>query len=249
MLTKENSRPLVCKYYLQNNCSRGPTCFYSHQQRPTITSPMAPQNLVCMHYQRGSCRFGSQCRHLHPLERDSALAQGLVVESGIALGASETSANKNFGHSQSQVPHALNISTFGPCKFFEQGNCAKGAACSFPHITSDPKGQTNSPVTPIKNFGYSSSVTSKTNDVLRNQPVGHRPPCKFFGRGECMKGAGCQFLHILAEPLPSLSKPRLNPQLPEINNVSPLQIEYLCPLQLTSYLDSYFHRYPSHQPQ
>jgi hypothetical protein len=229
-MTKENSRPLVCKYYLQNNCSRGPTCFYSHQQQPTITSPMAPPNLVCMHYQRGSCRFGSQCRHRHSLERDNTLAQGLVVESGIGLGlrpASETSANKNFGHPQSQVPHALNISTFGPCKFFEQGNCAKGAACSFPHIPSDRKRQTNSPVTPIKSFGYSSDVTSKANNVLHDRPVAHRLPCKFFGRGECMKGAGCQFLHILAERLPSLSEPRLNPKLPEIDNVSPLQIEYL----------------------
>lgn len=218
MSPKENARPPICKYYLQNNCSRGATCFYSHQQGPTPILPMALSNHVCIHYQRGSCRFGSQCRQLHPAERNNALAFGPATEPDHAPGR----------HSTSQVPHPRNPSTFGPCKFFEQGNCAKGVACSFAHIlSSDSNGHVNPFASPFKSLRYTSDLISapKASDVsMHDRPVAHRPPCKFFGRGECMKGAGCQFLHIFAEPLTSSPQSRLDCNLQDLNNVSPFHI-------------------------
>jgi hypothetical protein len=205
----------VCKYYLQNNCTRGTACTYSHQQDRPIHSSTISSKIVCVHYQKGFCRFGSQCRQLHDVQGPAAKPGN---EFGLHTGPSHfplldaTSTNLD---TQVQAPYHPNLFTFKPCKFFEQGNCTKGPACPFPHISLDTKAHTNPFVAPFKRpLSSRVTFTSKTGDT---QMAGHsvKPslPCKFFGRGECMRGAGCQFLHIPAKPLPSLSQSGLHSDL------------------------------------
>jgi len=196
MSPMDNAPAPVCKYYLQNNCVRGTTCLYSHQQDCAIPLSAPSLNVVCVHYQKGSCRFGSQCRQLHLPKGDPALNQRSVV--------------------------TLGLGPFGPCKFFEQGNCTKGAACTFSHITSDVKVHTNPFAALFNGARYSSghiTHVSKGCDVNPHRRPLEPKPCKFFGRGECMKGAKCQFLHVSSEPPPlQLGLPALQ----GANNVSPI---------------------------
>jgi CCCH-type zinc finger/RNA-binding, Nab2-type zinc finger len=194
-LAETPQRP-ICKYYLQNNCTRGKACTYSHQQDRPIHSSTISSKVVCVHHQKGMCRFGSQCRQLHdPAEHD---VQGPAAKLGNEFG----------------LHTGPNPSTFKPCKFFEQGNCAKGPACSFPHISLDTKAHTNPFPAPFKH-PHSSRVNfaAKTGDTQITHSMKPSLPCKFFGRGECMRGAGCQFLHSPEKPLPSLSRSGLHSDL------------------------------------
>jgi hypothetical protein len=217
MSLAETPRPPVCKYYLQNNCTRGTACTYSHQQDRPIHSSRISSKVVCVHYQKGFCRFGSQCRQLHdPAEH---VVQGPAAKLGNEFGPHTGPSNlpldatsTNFDHTQGQAPYPPNLFTFKPCKFFEQGNCAKGPACSFPHISSDTKAQTNPFAAPFKR-PHSSRVTSTGDTQMAGHSVKPSLPCKFFGRGECMRGAGCQFLHIPEEPSPSLLQSGLHSDL------------------------------------
>jgi len=225
----------VCKYYLQNHCTRGTACTFSHQQDCAIDSSTISSKVVCVHHQNGFCRFGSRCRQLHNAEHDNALARGSAAKPGNTFDLHTVpnsyplcaaGANREFNHTQGQTPYPQ--ISFRPCKFFEQGNCAKGAACPFPHIPLDTKAHTNPFDVPFKRPQPLSRLafTPRAGDAhLHFQPVAPRIPCKFFGRGECVKGAGCQFLHISAWPLLSLPQSGRHSDLQGAHNVSPFHIK------------------------
>lgn len=180
----------VCKYFLQNRCTRGSTCFFSHQNVHTSARPTNLLNSVCVHYQRGSCRYGGLCTQLH------SAAEGNTPQ--------KPSANTS-DLCQKDPPTAPLISfAFGPCKFFGLGNCAKGATCPFLHVASgtNTAAHVNPFSTPFK--GRHANLTLKANDAgPQATPGAVKLPCVFFGRGECRKGTKCLFLHTPAKS-PSL---------------------------------------------
>jgi len=71
------------------------------------------------------------------------------------------------------------------CRFFKEGRCTKGAACSFSHI-DDPSPTAAEYQVPASPTGFRS-----------NGPPQVQRPCIFFQQGRCQKGDMCPYSHAL----------------------------------------------------
>lgn len=201
MSTQETPIAPVCRYFLQNRCARGSTCFYSHQTEHASPRSENPLNSVCVHYQRGSCRYGSQCTQLH------TMAEGQTFQRLV----SDTSElyQKDPDTTVPTTPFA-----FRPCKFFGQGSCVKGETCPFPHIASDTIASPNPFSRPLNAGKNGIHGNSGLKAGVRVTSAVANIPCVFFERGECRKGVGCPFLHD------SVKSPVVHVSSPERDEVS-----------------------------
>lgn len=192
MSSKEPPLAPVCKYFLQNKCTYGSACLYSHS---SACYPRYPK-IICEYYQRGCCRFGSQCARLHP-----------VAEKDI-LQDKSTNRNDFYENGPPKQPSSTKSKTspFGPCKFFAQGNCTNGDTCPFPHVASITATHVNPFSVPFKGLKkeHPTTFTPKKDDAsVRVCFMAAKRPCTFFAQGECRDGAKCQFLH----PSPEFPSP------------------------------------------
>lgn len=204
MSTQKTPLAPVCIYFLQKKCTRGSACLYSHQNELTSARATNLLNSVCVHYQRGSCRFGDRCAQLHNVVDGNTFPKPLTDTSDLCQKDPQTIVPASF--------------TFGPCKFFSQGNCANGTTCPFLHIKSDKNtaAHLNPFAKPFKagKNGIHPNLTLKAG--VQVTPPAVKPPCVFFGRGECKNGAQCQFLHTSVKS-PSV---HVHAPLPENDDVS-----------------------------
>lgn len=187
----------VCKYFLQNCCTRGAACLYKH------VSNMKPPIDICLHYQQGKCRFGGQCHLLHVSESDNITATNpqTVPVTADRIGFAAVNKASEILYTPTIRQHAPKTDpTVVNCRFFKQGSCAKGASCLFLHTPSTTTPRLNPFASPFKVPRLSKITGSKPAFPAiqdHSQPVG--VPCKYFGQGECTKGSACQFLHNSAD--------------------------------------------------
>ncbi|PGH16141.1 hypothetical protein AJ79_01908 [Helicocarpus griseus UAMH5409] len=94
------------------------------------------------------------------------------------------------------------------CKFFKQGRCMKGEACSFIHdrgrgteagaISGSRKENRREDIDPILPVGEPALKVCRVSAIPRNDNEGGASTtqiCTFFMRGLCSRGDGCLFVH------------------------------------------------------
>lgn len=133
-----------------------------------------------------------------------------------------------------------------PCKYFAQGFCVKGAACTFLHSTQEVPPSIAAQLTPkqlsiCSPIGGVNGIAEEEDDIANkgeNAKLFVRL-CRYFVKGVCAKGANCTFIHPTPEQLeaikikksagsPSLS-PNISPRLNSLNLISqPAQSPRLC---------------------
>ena len=114
-----------CVYHMKGRCVRGTTCKFSHAPDTPRDSPSV-HGAICEFYKRGCCRFGDQCRLYHP-----PLASQAIPAPHPPLQVTSPPASNHFNSHSPTLPSLTSM----PCKFYDQGRCTKGTACSFSHIT------------------------------------------------------------------------------------------------------------------
>ncbi|PSR72831.1 hypothetical protein PHLCEN_2v11328 [Hermanssonia centrifuga] len=137
-MSPPSGSPPLCVFYLQNACSRGDQCRYSHgppQSEDHKTASPSP-SVLCQFFSEGSCRFGGQCRFYHPADSpNDNVAEVTSWRKPNTSTNNRTGRLLNIGSKNTNpiVSPVMKRSAFGPCKFFSQGRCMKGEACSFTH--------------------------------------------------------------------------------------------------------------------
>jgi len=81
-----------------------------------------------------------------------------------------------------------------PCKYYAQGFCVKGAACTFLHSTQDPVGLSDR-LSMTANQSEGASVDPSKMFVRL---------CRYYIKGQCAKGTDCTFIHPTPEQLDAI---------------------------------------------
>jgi len=171
MFMSTNNTP--CKYFQQNNCTRGDQCQFRHDPLPSN-----PPRL-CSYFLRGSCQYGTNCHNNHNASQSATNVHGSPTRCTFYLSNTCTKGSScMFLHDlliDGTPPHTIKESTgkgpsspFGPCKFFSKGYCMKGTTCPFPHEVRKPaSGVGNVGIFLLFNF---CSFTYLGVDVVCRQP-------------------------------------------------------------------------------
>ena len=108
--------------------------------------------------------------------------KGARTSSTLGYGdSSELGKEARFRPAQIRIQAQAKLpSTSMPCKFFPEGRCMKGSACSFSHLE---RGESTSP------SSFQLPLHSKTITTTSFSP------CRFFLEGRCTKGVACPFKH------------------------------------------------------
>jgi len=153
-----------------------------------------------------------------------------IPSSSSNLTVSKDSKNTAKPASPALVPPQTPSKAFTrPCKYFSQGFCVKGAACTFLHSSQ----------TPQKEVSFADKPTPETPKGVEHNKMFVRL-CRYFVKGLCAKGKDCTFIHPTPEQLeaiksnndtasPTLS-PTLTPREPSITPklAGPAQSPRLC---------------------
>jgi len=91
-----------------------------------------------------------------------------------------------------------------PCKYFSQGFCVKGAACTFLHSSQ----------TPSKECTFADKMTPETPKGVEHNKMFVRL-CRYFVKGLCAKGKDCTFIHPTPEQLEAI-KSNNDPAIPTL---------------------------------
>jgi hypothetical protein len=102
-----DTRLTDCSFFLQGQCGRGDTCLYRH-------NAAARSNPVCRYWKTGTCR-NIACVYKHP-------KPSFEQESPVPVSPTQLSPSPSPQLKKDKV-----------CQFYLQGNCTKGASCSFVH--------------------------------------------------------------------------------------------------------------------
>lgn len=80
-----------------------------------------------------------------------------------------------------------------PCKFFPEGKCSRGQACTYLHGDDDPNKDNKPPavIPPMQRVAPVQFGGAQSPRVIRYKIK----PCKFFSRGQCTKGDACSYKH------------------------------------------------------
>ncbi len=135
----------------------------------TLEMDSVPEKrVICRFFRLGKCKQGEGCSFVHPGREHVEPAPAEPVRHG-------TGQMGLKGGSERKVI----------CKFFKQGKCKEGEACSFSHL-----GQIeHQPAEPPRQ----GTGGLKDNDIAGKQI------CKYFLTGNCKFGLGCQNLHVRRE--------------------------------------------------
>jgi hypothetical protein len=136
-----------CKYFQQNNCTRGDQCQFRHDPLPSDL-PLSSHRL-CSYFLRGSCQYGTNCRNNHNASPSATNVHASPTRCTFYLSNTCTKGSScMFLHDvliDGTPTHTTKESTvkgpsspFGPCKFFNKGQCMKGTTCPFPHEVRKP---------------------------------------------------------------------------------------------------------------
>lgn len=122
---------LPCKFFLQNSCTRGESCQYSHHRGPPSTGSWRPTAVPST----GSWRTTTA-----PLSAESrrSATTPLSFCANVPSPISTVPAPRVYGRGQ-QPPKPTMVQGGGeglsfPCKFFQKGFCSRGTTCKFAHV-------------------------------------------------------------------------------------------------------------------
>lgn len=131
---------LPCRFFLQNSCTRGETCQYSHDRgspsasRPTTVPPST-----------GSWRSATVPPSTRswrptavpvPAKSGSSAAPALSFRANVPAVDVSTVRPRAYGQqpSKATVVQDGGEGLFLPCKFFQKGFCSRGTSCKFVHV-------------------------------------------------------------------------------------------------------------------
>ncbi|KAG8998045.1 hypothetical protein FRB94_007240 [Tulasnella sp. JGI-2019a] len=207
-----------CSYYARGACKEGATCRFSHNsgrttlQKPT-TSPTSSTSLktyrpgVCAFWAQRRCTKGDSCAYSHSDTDTSPLDQAWRKKSSIPPPTVSQSHPE-----PASGTWAAAWSPQLPCKYWQEGGCAKGATCTFSHGSVAVKSA--SPISPsnhtsplVATSGPETSEVMSAFNALNlvtpsethkfgtsGTPVPTKP-CKFWQEGKCFKGTACPYGH------------------------------------------------------
>lgn len=154
----------VCRFYLQNKCARGDACDFYHP--PNVSS--SRRNAPCAHFLRGNCRFGDQCQNSH----------------AIVPNVPEVDKPNDSGPPHLKVPS---------CRYYSIGACKKGSAC--PYIHGVDEGKAPSTDIPKETDSESASSDAPIVSYIQTLPAAQiltlLPARKYFRSGMLC----CPMLH------------------------------------------------------
>ncbi len=132
-----------------------------------MDSSVPPKRNICKFFRLGKCKQGKDCPFAHPGTDHVEPAPAEPVHHG-------TGQTRRKGGSERKVI----------CKFFRQGKCKDGEACSFLHLDQIEHQPAEPPRLGADGLKDSERV------------------CKYFLTGNCKFGLGCKNLHVRKEDSP-----------------------------------------------
>lgn len=124
-----------CLYYPRGACKEGSACRFSHvdgrtlqrTSTPSSTQPRTTTPGVCSFWQQRRCTKGDACAYSHSdttQDRTSWRTSASITASVIEPPNPPTARNSAW---------AAGWSPKLPCKYWQEGRCSKGDACTFGH--------------------------------------------------------------------------------------------------------------------
>ncbi|KAJ7449577.1 hypothetical protein FB451DRAFT_1287327 [Mycena latifolia] len=223
-LKGDTQKNTPCLFFLQNRCSQGDTCRFSHSvSNPSdIRSNISP-SVRCKFFLQGSCKNGESCLYLHdtdvsstsgddhepslaPVQSETPLgSEGDAHETEGAAVSSHTDRTPIDQASPSEAPPPDSSSpvisavapVFEPCTFHITGRCVRGDLCVVRHY--EPVGPIYSPIPSISPLIPDSQGDGDwmqfSEEAIARASSYDPPPCTFFAKGLCNMGDRCRFRH------------------------------------------------------
>eukprot|EP00931_Biecheleriopsis_adriatica_P018112 TRINITY_DN12768_c0_g1_i1.p1 TRINITY_DN12768_c0_g1~~TRINITY_DN12768_c0_g1_i1.p1 ORF type:complete len:377 (-),score=62.16 TRINITY_DN12768_c0_g1_i1:46-1176(-) len=177
-------KTLLCKFNLSGRCLRGSSCDFAHDPQELHPAPDLRKTRLCTPFLAvGSCKYGLSCTFAHTAEELRTVENGVQERGEVRLfQGSMTSATAqpacslfDTAKGPSSEKHAKSKLAARTllCKFYLNGACTRGSACSFAH----------------------------GEDKLRQKPDLFKTGLclRFMTSGECRHDQGCRFAHGMQE--------------------------------------------------
>lgn len=136
---------LPCRFFLQNGCTRGEACQYSHDRGPSISTGSRRPTTVPP--STGSWRSATTTTTATPPTRSwrpatVPVSAGFGISADPVLGfranvpGAVSTAPRAYGQQPSKSIGVQDSgeALFVPCKFFQKGFCSRGISCKFAHV-------------------------------------------------------------------------------------------------------------------
>lgn len=196
----------LCKFFEQGTCERGDQCTWAHgvdeigalilpaeepdlhdegvdstedeleaEIPPDDAEVTAVKRTICKFWQEGRCRLGDQCTWAHG-EEELGLP---ILEASMLEDEHAAAEGTSPSESEPLIAPSMKRTT---CKFWQQGACERGEACTWAH------GEEGLP-TPVNIFARNVDQGSSPGGAVR------RTLCKFWKEGTCERGEACTWAH------------------------------------------------------
>eukprot|EP00929_Paragymnodinium_shiwhaense_P047338 TRINITY_DN2400_c0_g1_i1.p1 TRINITY_DN2400_c0_g1~~TRINITY_DN2400_c0_g1_i1.p1 ORF type:complete len:842 (+),score=148.31 TRINITY_DN2400_c0_g1_i1:61-2526(+) len=166
----------ICKFYLEGTCDRGDQCGFAHGEHELGELDMAKAE-------------AELSRSLYGSDDDDAAAA--YVPPGVAEAELARRRHGSEDESAAYTPPTMIVQKRTICRFWQEGTCTRGEACTFAHSDEE--------------LGQQVEVAAVQASFA---PGSKRTICKFWESGTCAKGDQCGFAHgeeELGAPAPEMA--------------------------------------------
>eukprot|EP00961_Rhodomonas_salina_P267205 3610884-Rhodomonas_salina.1 len=191
----EQEKP-ACRYFAQGKCAKADMCPFSHHtssdradftpfQAKTAerTTGLGAKRDATNHVQasfRGACRFHAEGNCVKGLTCPFAHNDADVQNDEDQFAGSWLK-----GKDCNTLSHHQQASALGACRFYAQGNCAKGLRCPFSHSDGDA---TDACDDADQTAGSRPDDIDSTGASAQPEVEPERGACRFYAQGNCTKG-------------------------------------------------------------
>lgn len=134
------ARPkLPCKFFLQNSCTRGDSCQYSHDRGPP-TGSWRPTTVPPSAGSWRSATVSPSTRSWGPVAVPASTRPERSTAPTPIFRANVPGSTSTVPRTYSQRPSRPTVvqddseGLLVPCKFFQKGFCSRGTTCKFAHV-------------------------------------------------------------------------------------------------------------------